>query len=155
LQKVLKRSDRDGMGLSQKVEEKSKEITAILRLLEALALKGCIVTIDAMGCQKEIASQIIERGADYILGNYSGTIRNLNISQTFQSKENILLVFDSCINNRTNPGKPFSAFSLRISEQTGDFRFYFDISKRSLRTVIIRRDIGIYKESKDALPVFL
>lgn len=51
----------------QKVDEKSNEITAIPILLEALDLAGCIVTIDAMGCQKEIAKQIIERGGDYVL----------------------------------------------------------------------------------------
>ena len=53
-----------------KTEEKSNEITAIPRLLELLDLKGCIVTIDAidaMGCQKEIAQGILERGADYVL----------------------------------------------------------------------------------------
>jgi predicted transposase YbfD/YdcC len=49
------------------VEEKSNEITAIPRLLEVLVLKGCIVTIDVMGCQKEIASKIIEKEAYYIL----------------------------------------------------------------------------------------
>jgi predicted transposase YbfD/YdcC len=49
------------------VEEKSNEITAIPRLVEVLVLKGCIVTIDAMGCQKEIASKIIGKEADYIL----------------------------------------------------------------------------------------
>ena len=50
-----------------KVCEKSNEITAIPRLLELLVIKGCIVTIDAMGCQKEIASKIIEKEADYLL----------------------------------------------------------------------------------------
>ena len=50
-----------------KTEEKSNEITAILRLLEMLELNGCIVTIDAMGCQKEIAQEIVGRGADYVL----------------------------------------------------------------------------------------
>jgi predicted transposase YbfD/YdcC len=50
-----------------KVEEKSNEITAIPRLLEMLVLKGCIVTIDAMGCQREIATKIVEKEADYIL----------------------------------------------------------------------------------------
>ena len=50
-----------------KVEDKSNEITAIPELLKLLVLKGCIVTIDAMGCQKEIASQIIDGKADYIL----------------------------------------------------------------------------------------
>ena len=55
-------------------EAKSNEITAIPRLLELLALKGCIVTIDAMGCQTKIAEQIIDAGADYVLalkGNQS------------------------------------------------------------------------------------
>ncbi len=49
-------------------DEKSNEITAIPKLLAILELKGCIVTIDAMGCQKAIASQIIEQEADYVLG---------------------------------------------------------------------------------------
>ena len=48
-------------------EAKSNEITAIPRLLELLVLKGCIVTIDAMGCQSKIAEQIIEAGGDYVL----------------------------------------------------------------------------------------
>src|SRR6202171_1028251 len=48
-------------------EEKSNEITAIPRLLAILELRGAIVTIDAMGCQKEIAAKIRERGADYVL----------------------------------------------------------------------------------------
>jgi len=50
-----------------KVDSKSNEITAIPRLLEVLAIHGCIVTIDAMGCQTEIAEKIIGKGADYIL----------------------------------------------------------------------------------------
>lgn len=51
----------------EKVAGMSNEITAIPRLLRILELKNCIVTIDAMGCQREIARTIIERGADYIL----------------------------------------------------------------------------------------
>ena len=50
-----------------KVSDKSNEITAIPKLLNLLALSGCIVTIDAMGCQTEIAEQIVEQGADYLL----------------------------------------------------------------------------------------
>jgi predicted transposase YbfD/YdcC len=50
-----------------KVADKSNEITAIPRLLEVLAIKGCIVTIDAMGCQTEIARKIKEQGGEYIL----------------------------------------------------------------------------------------
>jgi predicted transposase YbfD/YdcC len=49
------------------VDEKSNEITAIPKLLQILELSGCLVTIDAMGCQTEIAEKIIERGADYVL----------------------------------------------------------------------------------------
>lgn len=50
-----------------KTEEKSNEITAIPELLQALALKGCLVTIDAMGCQKSIAATIVAREGDYLL----------------------------------------------------------------------------------------
>ena len=50
-----------------KTDEKSNEIKAIPQLLQLLDLSGCIVTIDAMGCQKSIAAQIIAQGADYIL----------------------------------------------------------------------------------------
>ena len=49
------------------VDEKSNEITAIPELLQLLALEGAIVTIDAMGCQKNIAEQIVKQEADYVL----------------------------------------------------------------------------------------
>ena len=58
----------NGLALGQtKVDEKSNEITAIPKLLQLVELSGCIVTIDAMGCQKEIAREIIEAQADYLL----------------------------------------------------------------------------------------
>ena len=60
-----------------KTDEKSNEITAIPELLQRLDLHGCIVTIDAMGCQKAIAEQIIDQKADYVLalkGNQSGLL---------------------------------------------------------------------------------
>jgi predicted transposase YbfD/YdcC len=50
-----------------KVDEKSNEIVAIPKLLNMLSLEGAIVTIDAMGCQKEIAKQIVNKNADYVL----------------------------------------------------------------------------------------
>lgn len=50
-----------------KVEDRSNEITAIPELLKLLEISGCIVTIDAMGCQEEIAAQIVEQGADDVL----------------------------------------------------------------------------------------
>lgn len=58
----------NGVSLGQyKVEDKTNEITAIPELLKLLSIEGCIVTIDAMGCQKEIAKRIIEAKADYVL----------------------------------------------------------------------------------------
>ena len=83
--KVLRRSHDKGIGkaaidmvsawatanhlvLGQvKVDEKSNEITAIPQLLDALEIAGCIVTIDAMGCQTDIAEKIMARQADYVL----------------------------------------------------------------------------------------
>ncbi len=58
----------NGLVLGQvKVNEKSNEITAIPALLRELELAGCIVTIDAMGCQKKIAREIVDADADYVL----------------------------------------------------------------------------------------
>lgn len=58
----------NGVLLGQlKTKEKSNEITAIPELLKLLEVKGCIVTIDAMGCQRDIAETIIEKKADYVL----------------------------------------------------------------------------------------
>ena len=57
-----------GLTLGQvRTADKSNEITAIPELLGALEVRGAIVTIDAMGCQRDIAAQIVERGADYVL----------------------------------------------------------------------------------------
>lgn len=50
-----------------KTEEKSNEITAIPQLLDVLFIEGCTITIDAMGCQKDIAAKIIDKGGDYLL----------------------------------------------------------------------------------------
>jgi predicted transposase YbfD/YdcC len=83
--KTVRRSGRRGRGLAPlhlvsawagahhvslgqvAVDDKSNEITAIPRLLELLDLNGALVTIDAMGCQKEIASKIVAGGGDYVL----------------------------------------------------------------------------------------
>ena len=57
-----------GLALGQvKVEEKSNEITALPQLLKMLDVSGCIVTIDAMGCQRGIARQIVAQQGDYVL----------------------------------------------------------------------------------------
>ena len=59
---------RNGLVLGQvRVNDKSNEITAIPELLRALELAGCIVTLDAIGCQKRIAREIVEADAHYVL----------------------------------------------------------------------------------------
>lgn len=56
-----------GLLLGQrKVDEKSNEITAVPELLRSLFIKGCIITVDALNCQKDIAQTIIDGGADYV-----------------------------------------------------------------------------------------
>ena len=59
-------------------EEKSNEITAIPTLLEQIAIEGCIITIDAMGCQYEIAEKIVNKRADYVfsLKGNQGTLHD-------------------------------------------------------------------------------
>jgi len=64
---------------NKKVKNKSNEITAIpeiLEMLEILDIEGCIITIDAMGCQKKIVKEIVEKKADYVIslkGNQGAT----------------------------------------------------------------------------------
>ncbi|PKO07487.1 MAG: ISAs1 family transposase [Chloroflexi bacterium HGW-Chloroflexi-3] len=83
--KVIRRSHDKGIGKSAidmvsawatanqlvlvqvKVDEKSNEITTIPTLLDALEIAGCIITIDAMGCQTEIAKKVITRNGEYVL----------------------------------------------------------------------------------------
>ena len=63
-----------------KVNEKSNEITSIPELLNILSLENCVITIDAMGCQKDIAEKIIEEKADYILavkGNQTSLLEGI------------------------------------------------------------------------------
>ena len=70
------------------IHEKSNEITAIPKLLDILTLKGCIVTTDAMGCQKKIAEKIISKEANYIL-MVKDNQKNLRmqIEDSFKTKE--------------------------------------------------------------------
>lgn len=73
-----------------KVDDKSNEIVAIPQLLEMLELGGTIVTIDAMGCQKDIAARIHDQGADYVLalkGN-QGTLHQ-DVELFFQDAQKI------------------------------------------------------------------
>jgi predicted transposase YbfD/YdcC len=67
------------------VDDKSNEITAIPLLLELLDVHGALVTIDAMGCQKEIAKQIVDAGGDYVLpvkGNQPSLLADIQHTMT-------------------------------------------------------------------------
>ncbi|MEG4036889.1 ISAs1 family transposase [Microcoleus sp. S36b_A4] len=52
---------------SKKVDKKSNELTAVPQLIEMLEIAGSVITIDAMGCQKDITSLIIKKKGDYVL----------------------------------------------------------------------------------------
>jgi predicted transposase YbfD/YdcC len=84
----------NGIVLGQvKTDEKSNEITAIPELIKTLEIEGCIVTIDAMGCQKNIVKTIIDKGADYVLAlkDNQGTLH-----------DNVELFFQDYLNNAAN-----------------------------------------------------
>ncbi len=77
-----------------KVNKKSNEITAIPELIKVIELSGCIVTIDAMGCQKEITNLIAEKDADYIitLKKNQGQLYK-NVEQLFKSAIKLVISF--------------------------------------------------------------
>lgn len=90
-------SDECGLVLGQLAcEEKSNEITAIPKLLDVLEMNGCIVTIDAMGTQTEIASKICDKGADYILSLKS------NQPETYES---VQLFFEDFVKTKESKQK--------------------------------------------------
>ena len=73
-----------------KTYEKSNEITAIPELLELLSLKGMIVTIDAMGCQKKIAQKITEKHANYLFSLKGNHETAVDITKTSSPVMNLI-----------------------------------------------------------------
>ena len=86
LKKAIFELPNSSISLGQvKVDDKSSEITAIPLLINSLELSGCIVTIDAMGCRKDITQTIIGHDANYIIAikeNKKKIINRLNKSLT-------------------------------------------------------------------------
>jgi len=85
-----------------KTEEKSNEITAIPALLNVLDVSGCIVTIDAMGCQKAIAQQIVEQEAEYVLALkqnhgtlYKAVVQRFQTARDTASEETTLQTYET------------------------------------------------------------
>jgi predicted transposase YbfD/YdcC len=99
-------ASEQGLVLGQReVDGKSNEITAVPELLDALHLDGCIVTLDAMGCQKSIAERIRARGADYLL------VLKANHGRTFKAVQQH---FEATCFGRGSGGRPvFDAFDER------------------------------------------
>lgn len=100
----------NGLTLGQiACEEKSNEITAIPQLLKLLNLQGCTVTIDAMGCQKEIAQQIREQKGHYVLalkGNQSGLERDMQqLSEDAMNSDFKGLKHETCQSDETAHGR--------------------------------------------------
>lgn len=91
------------------VETGSNEITAIPRLLELLDLKGALVTLDAMGCQKAIAEQIVTAGGDYVL------VVKKNQEQLFQD-------IASCFDRVLNEGEEGTDYHLHETQERGHGR---------------------------------
>lgn len=112
--------------------DKSNEIKAIPDLIDNLYLKGCIVTIDAMGCQKEIAHKIVAKGADACLA----------VKQNQPSLyENVSLYFKSC-----------------IQEDSKDFEFFETIEKNhgriETRQCTVSYELDWLQEQHPDWPVF-
>lgn len=127
-----------------KTHEKSNEITAIPELLDILSIQGTVVTIDAMGCQTEIASKIIEREADYILavkGNQEQLLQD--IEDEFRFGKNM----ETAISEEPGHGR----IETRTCSVITDFKFIEDGTKwKNLRTVIKVDSVREFKNSDKA-----
>jgi predicted transposase YbfD/YdcC len=137
-----------------KVNEKSNEITAIPELLRLLDLRGCIVTTDAIGCQKEIAELIVERQGAYVLavkGNQGNLYRD--VISLFEEAEKTgyrLLDHDHYCQTSAGHGRIETRECWTISDP-----FYLDYLRdlkwKDLRTIVkvtASRHIGEAKEAQ-------
>lgn len=103
-----------------KVSDKTNEIVAIPALLERLAIEGAVVTIDAMGCQRDIARKIIDKKADYVLalkGN-QGTLRDevgvFATEQKARGYADTTISVDATVDAITDASKPVASSSFTI-----------------------------------------
>lgn len=104
----------------RRIAEKSNEITAIPDLLDLLTLKGAVVTIDAMGCQKEIAKKIKEKEADYVLalkGNQGTLQEDVELFFTEQKERKFA---DTAVSRHQTVEKSHGRIETRTYTATGD-----------------------------------
>lgn len=113
-------ADKARLVLAQrKVEEQSNEITAIPELIKVLELSGCVVTIDAIGCQKNIVKQIVKKEADYVIAVKSNQ-KNL--------AKDIERVFEEAIKNRLAGFRASTYSTQEVSHGREEIRNYVMIS---------------------------
>jgi predicted transposase YbfD/YdcC len=114
-------SARQNLVLGQaKVADKSNEITAIPQLLDLLTIKGATVTIDAMGCQREIAEKIKDKQADYVLalkGNQGSLHDDVELLFTEQRARRFA---DLAVDRRETVEKSHGRIETRITTVTDD-----------------------------------
>jgi predicted transposase YbfD/YdcC len=124
-----------------KVNEKSNEITAIPKLLEVLSIKGAIVTIDAMGCQTDIAEKIISKKADYILAvKDNQKLLHKNIQDEFR--------FSKVIKVATDLDMGHGRIETRTASVITDFKFIEQDNKwKKLHSIIKIESIREFKNS--------
>ena len=124
-------SCENALALGQmKTDQKSNEITAIPVLLEVLETKGAIVSIDAMGCQKEIAKKIIDHEADYILALKSNQQALL---------DQVLGAFDSITPHSSNQtiSKDHGRIETRTCTVVSDLEFIDEaLNWKELRSIV-------------------
>ncbi|WP_142785143.1 ISAs1 family transposase [Changchengzhania lutea] len=135
-------ASKNNMVLGQvKVSEKSNEITAIPKLLELITVKGCVVTIDAMGCQKAIAETIIKQEADYILAVKENQKQlHQDILDEFR--------FGKTIDSHTDEDLGHGRIETRKCSVINDFKFIEDQDKwTGLESIVKVESIREFKNS--------
>ena len=124
-----------------RTEEKSNEITAIPQLLELVLIEDCTVTIDAMGCQQNIASKIIERGGDYILAVKQ------NQQQLYEDIEHVFK-FPAQLRSETKTELDHGRIETRICTITTDLDEIEKVEKwKDLKTLIKIDSLREFKNS--------
>lgn len=123
-------SSRNGIVLSQeKVSDKSNEITAIPEVLKSLNIQGAVVTLDAMGCQKTVATQIIKQKGDYVFGLKG------NHKRTSQRVEEVFTK------------------GIETNFKNMDYDYYQETNeghgRHEERNYFLLKEVGFFKSSKD------
>lgn len=144
-----------GLTLGQRAcEEKSNEITAIKELLPSLALKGATVTIDAMGCQTEIAQQIVAQGGHYVLAVKDNQPQLAQALREFFATPSALTQRQQAVSTHETLDKGHGRLEQRCCTAVGDLQWLQDMGLKerwsglvSIACIYSTRQIGDKHES--------